>query len=511
MAPPKVRIYELSKALGVSNQELMTVLKVDLGLEVKSHSSSIEQSEADQATAILRNRHGGKTKRVYASPEAMKAEAAALMSQMAAEKKAAAPPPPPPEPPKEEEDSKPVIVSRQALKAMAAAGTLPPRPASSTVAPPVKPAAPVAPSEDSSSATQNPATPGTVPPSNQPSPAEAKPSDTKPQDVKPGVQPLPEAKPSIAPAASVGPLPTSPSIGGGERRPDDRRGSVAVQDKPQIPLRPGEVRSGGIRPGEARPGEVRPGEQRPPNGAPPSGGRPPYPPSTMGRPPGGGPPRSGGGPSRPGGNRGGGSRRGRGGHDRDRNADTQVAQAAPVETGPKIVKIHEQLTVAELAQKLKLRETEIIRHLFMKGMMVTVNQTLDVGFAKSIATDLGFEIEDVVHTALQEYNPNVLEKKGKLDSSKYKHLQGRSPVVSIMGHVDHGKTSLLDAIRATRYKIVDTEAGGITQSIGAYTVEKNGHSIVFLDTPGPKPLPPCGCAAPRPRTSPFWWWLQTMA
>jgi translation initiation factor IF-2 len=163
-----------------------------------------------------------------------------------------------------------------------------------------------------------------------------------------------------------------------------------------------------------------------------------------------------------------------------------AVETAPVETVPKVVRIHDPLTVSELAQRLKLRETEIIKHLFMKGAMVTVNQTLDVAYARSVAEEFGFEIEEAPHPALNkgEYNPALAEKKQPLDETKYKHLQPRPPVVSIMGHVDHGKTSLLDAIRETRHKIVDTEAGGITQSIGAYTVEKNGQKIVFLDTPG---------------------------
>ncbi len=147
------------------------------------------------------------------------------------------------------------------------------------------------------------------------------------------------------------------------------------------------------------------------------------------------------------------------------------------------VRIDEQLSVRELAEKLGKTDTDIIRHVFMKGMMVTVNQTLEVSFARSIAEE--FEIT-VLETEVKEDTYDATEAMGEkeMDDTVYKNLEPKWPVVSIMGHVDHGKTSLLDAIRASRHEITKTEAGGITQSIGAYTVEKDDRKIVFLDTPG---------------------------
>jgi len=147
---------------------------------------------------------------------------------------------------------------------------------------------------------------------------------------------------------------------------------------------------------------------------------------------------------------------------------------------PIVIQLGDALTIDELALKMGKRQTELIRHLFMKGVMVTVNQTMQLEDAKALAIEMGFEVEapddkdEILETA-----PEL-----KIRQAKGNHLRHRAPVVSIMGHVDHGKTSLLDAIRETRHKIVDTEAGGITQSIGAYTVMKDDNRIVFIDTPG---------------------------
>ncbi|MEM0951883.1 MAG: translation initiation factor IF-2 [Cyanobacteria bacterium P01_H01_bin.74] len=162
-----------------------------------------------------------------------------------------------------------------------------------------------------------------------------------------------------------------------------------------------------------------------------------------------------------------------------------IEEETAKEALPKIVTLEEAIIVRDLAHKLHIKDTELIKHLFMKGMMVTVNQVLDLDFAKGIARELDYEvIESTENTFEGEYAHLGDNKDNKLDASKYKNLQSRSPVISIMGHVDHGKTTLLDSIRETRNKVVDSESGGITQSIGAYCVEKNDERIVFLDTPG---------------------------
>gem|GEM_PF-3544952 len=139
------------------------------------------------------------------------------------------------------------------------------------------------------------------------------------------------------------------------------------------------------------------------------------------------------------------------------------------------------VTVRELAVLLDKRDTEVIKYLFMKGIMVTLNHTLD--FDAMLDTADHFEIDADVAKVKDMSNVevvNVLDRKAQVGD----HLTSRAPVISIMGHVDHGKTSLLDAIREKRNNIVDSEAGGITQSIGAYTVNRDGQKAVFLDTPG---------------------------
>ena len=156
-----------------------------------------------------------------------------------------------------------------------------------------------------------------------------------------------------------------------------------------------------------------------------------------------------------------------------RNADDE-------EEEEKIVEIKVPMTLLELATILEKRETELIKHLFLKGIMVTVNQTLQVEDAIQLAEELDFVvIGPEKKKGFEEGTPQL-----QVKENKGKNLITRAPVVSIMGQVDHGKTSLLDAIRETRHKIVDTEAGGITQKIGAYTVYKDDQKIVFVDTPG---------------------------
>ncbi|MBT9314260.1 translation initiation factor IF-2 [Leptothoe spongobia] len=167
----------------------------------------------------------------------------------------------------------------------------------------------------------------------------------------------------------------------------------------------------------------------------------------------------------------------RGGSSRNNRRDRKVEV---VEEKPELIVLTNGLTVHELAQEIKQPDTEVIKFLFFKGIATNINQTLDIPTAKMVAE--AFEVE--VETA--EAESEAKKTTEMLDDADLENLKQRPPVVTIMGHVDHGKTSLLDAIR--KAKVASGEAGGITQHIGAYHVDVehdgNKRQVVFLDTPG---------------------------
>lgn len=150
----------------------------------------------------------------------------------------------------------------------------------------------------------------------------------------------------------------------------------------------------------------------------------------------------------------------------------------PKEEKKEVIKeiiLPEKMTIRELADKMKMQPSVIVKKLFMQGIMVTVNHEIDFEKAQEIALEY-----DII--AEPEEKVDVIEELLKEEEEDASMLASRPPVVCVMGHVDHGKTSLLDAIRNTR--VTDREAGGITQHIGAYTVDVDGQQITFLDTPG---------------------------
>ncbi len=167
----------------------------------------------------------------------------------------------------------------------------------------------------------------------------------------------------------------------------------------------------------------------------------------------------------------GGARRGKGRKGRDMKPATATQ---PLKAAKRKIKVEEAIRVADMAHQMGLKSTEIIKVLFGLGVMATINQSLDIETATLVASEFGYEVEKVGFSEDDYLIPK--------EEDAPETMQHRPPVVTIMGHVDHGKTSLLDAIRKTN--VTMGEAGGITQHIGAYHVTTKKGEIVFLDTPG---------------------------
>ena len=163
-------------------------------------------------------------------------------------------------------------------------------------------------------------------------------------------------------------------------------------------------------------------------------------------------------------------------HKKKVHKDEEVAEV-------KQLVVDKAMTISELSEKLNKTPADIVKFLMLQGIMATVNQLIDIDVIKKVCAEYEVEVLDEDVDAFIEEELKKEQKKERFNVDE-KLLKKRAPVISIMGHVDHGKTTLLDSIRATKHKIVNDEVGGITQSIGAYTVHLNEGKIVFLDTPG---------------------------